>query len=140
VVELEDLTTSEKWSIARNAKVAVAVHGAGTGNFIFNRQGLTPGTAKGCGLKLIELYSPCYVIPTYRRFGIVLNGKWCAVRGQITPEMLHYLDFDNAPRNPEKSPIRDPFKIDLPALEMALDYMEVESAQAPKKILAMSQR
>jgi len=131
----EDFNTSEKWSIARNAKVVVAVHGAGTGNFIFNRDGLAASAPKGSGLKLIELFSPCYTIFTYRRFGAHLNGKWCAVRGQISPEVLRYLDFDKTPRDSERSPIRDPFKIDLESLQMALDYMEVETTKSCSKQL-----
>ena len=120
----EDLSTSEKWSIARNAKVAVAVHGAGTGHFIFNRKGLSNHAAPGSGLRLIEIFSPCYTVFAFRRYGSVLNGKWCAVRGQISPEVIRYLDFDKSPRNSEQSPIRDPFKIDLESLQMAIDYMD----------------
>lgn len=124
----EDLAASEKWSIARNAKIAVSVHGAGTSNFIFNRLGLAPQAKKGSGLRLIELFSPSFTIHTYRQFSAILNGKWCGVRGQITPEALRYLDFDTSPRDTLKSPIRDPFKIDLSTLQMALDFMEVDSA------------
>ncbi|MBW4472076.1 MAG: glycosyltransferase family 61 protein [Stenomitos rutilans HA7619-LM2] len=125
----EDLTASEKWSIARNAKVVVAVHGAGTGNFIFNRLGLAPQAKNGSGLRIIELFSPSFTIHTYRQFSTVLNGSWCGVRGQITPEVLRYLDFDTSPRDTLKSPIRDPFKIDLSSLQMALDYLKVDEAK-----------
>lgn len=131
----EDLTASEKWSVARNAKIAVAVHGAGTGNFVFNRLGLMPGAEKGSGLRLIELFSPSFTIHTYRHMSTTLNGKWCGVRGQITPEVLRYLDFDTTPRDTLKSPIRDPFKVDLSSLQMALDYLEVDGAQPDKKRL-----
>lgn len=131
----EDLTASEKWSIARNAKVAVAVHGAGTGNFIFNRLGLAPQAEKGSGLRIIELFSPSFTIHTYRQFSAVLNGRWCGVRGQITPEVLRYLDFDSTPRDTLKSPIRDPFKVDLSTLQMALDYLEVDVVEPPKEKL-----
>jgi len=126
----EDLTASEKWSIARNAKIVVSVHGAGTGNFIFNRLGLAPRAEKGSGLRLIELLSPSFTIHTYRQFSTILNGRWCGVRGQITPEVLRYLDFDTRPRNTLKSPIRDPFKIDLSSLQMALDFMDVDTVEA----------
>lgn len=132
----EDLTASEKWSIARNAKIVVSVHGAGTGNFIFNRLGLAPQAEKGSGLRLIELLSPSFTIHTYRQFGTILNGKWCGVRGQITPEVLRYLDFDTRPRNTLKSPIRDPFKIDLSSLQMALDFMAVDQVKLPSEELA----
>jgi hypothetical protein len=131
----EDLTASEKWSIARNAKVAIAVHGAGTGNFIFNRLGLTSQAEKGSGLRLIELFSPSFTIHTYRPFSAILNGKWCGVRGQITPDVLRYLDFDSTPRDTLKSPIRDPFKVDLSTLQMALNYLNVDGVEAKKQEL-----
>jgi hypothetical protein len=134
----EDLTASEKWSIARNAKVAVAVHGAGTGNFIFNRSGLAPQAEKESGLRIIELFSPSFTIHTYRQFSAILNGRWCGVRGQITPEVLRYLDFDSTPRDTLKSPIRDPFKVDLSTLQMALDYLEVDVVEPPKEKLVYS--
>ncbi|MBW4693007.1 MAG: glycosyltransferase family 61 protein [Lyngbya sp. HA4199-MV5] len=132
---LRDLTASEKWSIARNAKAVVAVHGAGTGNFIFNRLGLAPQAVKGSGLRLIELFSPSFTIHTYRHMSTTLNGRWCGVRGQITPEVLRYLDFDKSTRDTLKSPIRDPFKVDLSTLQMALDYLEVDGEISVKKRL-----
>lgn len=119
----EDLSLSEKWSIVRNAKVAVAVHGAGTGHFIFNRQGLE-SLEPDRGLRLIELFSANFTIHTYRHLSATLNGKWCAVRGQIMPETIRSLDF-NQNRNVLKSPIKDPFKVDLKSLQLALDYLEI---------------
>jgi len=80
-------------------------------------------------LRLIELLSPSFTIHTYRQFSTILNGRWCGVRGQITPEVLRYLDFDTRPRNTLKSPIRDPFKIDLSSLQMALDFMDVDTVE-----------
>ena len=123
----EDLTPSEEWSIARNTKVVVAVHGAGTANFIFNRLGLDNSKEPGSGIRMIELVSPSFALRTYQRFAHLLNGKWCAVRGQITPETLRYLDFSNQPRNPLISPMKDPYKIDCNALQLALDYFEVKA-------------
>lgn len=121
----EDMTLSEEWSMARNAKAVIAIHGAGSANFIFNRLGLETPDEPGSGLKMIELFTPNFVLPGYRHFGAVLNGRWCAVRGQITPESVRYLDFDQAPRRHDRSPIKDPFKVDLMTLQMALDYLEI---------------
>lgn len=134
----EDLTASEKWSIARNAKVAVAVNGAGTGNFTFNRLGLAPQAEKGSGLRIVELFPPSFTIHTYRQFSAILNGRWCGVRGQITPAVLHYLDFDSPPRDTLKSPIRGPFKVDLSTLQMALDYLEADVVEPNQKKLVYS--
>lgn len=57
------------------------------------------------------------------------------MRGQITPEVLRYLDFDKSTRDTLKSPIRDPFKVDLSTLQMALDYLEVDGEISVKKRL-----
>ncbi|MBF2003138.1 MAG: glycosyltransferase family 61 protein [Synechococcales cyanobacterium M58_A2018_015] len=124
---LEDLPASEKWSICRNAKVVVAVYGAGTSNLLFNHQGLKTSDQPGSGVKLIELLSPSFCLATYRRFAPLLNGQWCAVRGQITPETLRYLDFSNKPRSPLRSPMKDPYRIDLKTLQLALDYLQIET-------------
>lgn len=121
----EDLTPSEEWSIARNAKVVVAVHGAGSGNLIFNRLGLESSEA-GSGLRIVELLSPNFALMTYRHFGTLLNGKWCGVRGQITPEALRYLDFTQKPRSPLLSPMKDPYKVNLQTIQLALEYVGVE--------------
>jgi hypothetical protein len=122
-IYFEDLTPSQEWSITRNAKVAVVVHGAGTYNFVFNRTGMNQ--PPGSGLQLIEIFSPCFALTGCRHFASLLNGKWCAVRGQVTPKVLRYLDFDDTPRNVIKSPIKDPFRVDLGSLERALDYLNV---------------
>jgi hypothetical protein len=122
----EDLTHSEKWSIVKNAKVAVVNHGAGTANFVFNRRGLESPQIPGSGLHLIEIFSPNYtMLPGYNRLAKLFNGKWCAVRGQISPETIRFLDFNNKPRNSLKSPIKDPFRVDLKSLELALEYMDL---------------
>lgn len=124
-VYFEDLTPTEEWSIVRHAKAVVAVHGAACANLIFNRLGLDNPDQSGSGLRLIELFSPCYMLTGYRHLEVTLNGRWCAVRGQITPEVLRYLDFDPTPRNSELSPIKDPYKIDLTSLKMALEYLDL---------------
>lgn len=121
----EDLTPSEEWSIARNAKVVVTVHGAAGSNFIFNRLGLESPDRPGSGLRLLEIFSPAFVLPGYRNIAHLMNGKWCAVRGQVTPEMLKGLDFSNKPRSTLKAPIKNPFHVSLETLEVALEYLGV---------------
>ncbi|MBD2023237.1 glycosyltransferase family 61 protein [Leptolyngbya sp. FACHB-711] len=123
----EDLTPSEEWSICRNAKVAVVAHGAGTANFVFNRRGLENPEVAGSGLRLIELFSPCFTLsrPGFRRLATLFNGRWCGVRGKMTPKVLRYLDFDKRPRNTLTFPIKDPYEIDLTTLLLALNHLKV---------------
>ncbi|MBD0304447.1 MAG: glycosyltransferase family 61 protein [Tolypothrix sp. T3-bin4] len=122
----EDLTHSEKWSLVKNAKVAVVNHGAATTNFVFNRRGLESPQIPGSGLHLIEIFSPNFTLmPGYSHLAKLFNGKWCAVRGQILPETIRFLDFNNQPRNTLKSPMKDPFRVDLKTLELALEYLDL---------------
>lgn len=123
----EDLSHSEKWSIVRNAKVAIVVHGAGSANFVFNCSGLKSPDIPGSGLSLIEIFSPSFTLTGYRHLAALFNGRWCAVRGQVTPEMIRYLDIENRPRNVYKSPIKDAIKVDLQTIQLALDYLGVHT-------------
>ncbi|MCU0570273.1 MAG: glycosyltransferase family 61 protein [Oculatellaceae cyanobacterium Prado106] len=122
----EDLTPSEEWSITRNAKVIVAIHGAACSNFVFNQVGLQPSSSKESGVRLLEIFSPAFVLPGYRYVAPLVNGRWCAVRGQVTPRLLQQLDFSNKPRNLHKSPMKDPFEVSLESLERALEYLGVD--------------
>lgn len=121
----EDLSLEEEWSIARNAKEAVVVHGAASSNFILNRVGLRDNAAPGSGLKLIELMSPAWNFYENRYMTNALNGKWCCVRGQITPQMLDALDFSKTTPNSQKSPFKDSFRVDCQTIQMALDYLSM---------------
>jgi hypothetical protein len=124
----EDLTPSEEWSIARNAKVVVAVHGASGAHMNFNRLGLESPNVSGSGLSLIEIFSPTFVLTARRHLAAVLNGKWCGVRGQITPRAIHSLDFkvwDNS-LSPLKSPVKDPFRLDIKTIQMALEHLNIK--------------
>lgn len=121
----EDLSLEEEWSIARNAKEAVVVAGAASGNFVLNRVGLRDNAEPGSGLKLVELMSPAWNFFEHRYMANALNGKWCCVRGQITPQMLNALDFSEAPPDSLKSPFKDPFRVDCQTIQMALDYLSM---------------
>jgi hypothetical protein len=121
----EDLSLEEEWSIARNAKEAVVVAGAASGNFVLNRVGLRDNAEPGSGLKLIELMSPAWNFYEHRYMASTLNGKWCCVRGQITPQMLNALDFSEAPPDSLKAPYKDPFRVDCQTIQMALDYLSM---------------
>jgi hypothetical protein len=125
----EDLTPSEEWSIIRNAKAVVAVHGAACSHIKFNRLGLETPDIPGSGVRMIELFSPAFTLSGHRYVSSVLNGRWCAVRGQITPEIVKALDFSGEGKQftPLESPIKDPFLLDLSALQLALEYLEIDS-------------
>lgn len=119
----EDFSVAEKWSIIRDAKIIVAVHGAAVNNIVFNRLGFDATASVGSGIKVVELISPGWIDYGFRELASVFNGKWCGVRGQITPNMLQAVDF--SPKKPTslKSPYKDNFKVSCQAIQMALDYV-----------------
>lgn len=125
-IYFEDLTIPEEWSIARNAKVAITVHGAGSYHLLFNRVSLDNINNDGERFKFIDIFSPYFTLPSAsRELAAVVGGRWSAVRGQITPKGLQAIDFSGKQLNPLMSPVKDPFKVDLKCLEMALNYLEV---------------
>lgn len=120
----EDLTCAQKWSITRDVKVVVAVHGAALSHMAFNRLGLQNPELPGSGVKVVELYSPGWSSRwAHRRHISGLNGQWCGVRGQVTPEFLKTIDFPKLP-NGIVRPSPNSFKIDCASLQMALDYLD----------------
>lgn len=120
----EDFSVNEQWSIARNAKVVVAVHGAAVTHLIFNRLGLRADSALGSGVKVVEIMSPGWIHDGFRRLVNEINGRWCSTRGQITPEVLRATDFSQSPPNCHQSPFKDPFKVDCKTIQMALNYLD----------------
>lgn len=120
----EDLSIAEQWSIARDAKVVVAVHGAAVSNLIFNRLGLEENAAPGSGVKVVEIMSPGWIHAGFRELVNAINGRWCSVRGQITPDLLSTIDFSTRAPNSLVSPFKDPFKVDCQTIQMALDYLD----------------
>jgi hypothetical protein len=119
----EDYTIAEQWSMARNAKVIVAVHGAAVSSVIFNRLGVGGMARSGSGVKVVELFSPAWIHSGFRDSVNAVNGRWCAVRGQITPQILQATDFSQQVPDSLKSPYKDPFKVDCQTIQMALDYV-----------------
>lgn len=125
-VYFEDLSHAEKWAYVQNAKAAVVVHGAGSANFSFNSSGLAQPDQPGSGLRLLEIFSPNFMLSGFHHLADTFNGRWCGVRGQITPQTLRYLDFDNKPRDVFKAPLNNPIKVHLQSIERALDYLGVD--------------
>lgn len=109
----EDIPISEQWSVARNAKVIVAMHGAALSHLVLNRN----------KVKLIELFHPGYVIDMYRNMANIVGGTWCGVTGQITKDVIEELDFKEKARSFAMTPTR----IDINSLHMALEYLGVSA-------------
>jgi len=128
-VYFEDISVSEQWSLMRNAKFLVANHGAAVSNVSFNRVGCHPDAAPQSGIKVLELMSPGWIHSGFRAMTHSVNGTWCAVRGQMTPEFLKIMDFSNRVHDSLKSPYKNPFNVDCKAIEMALDYLERDSSK-----------
>ena len=126
-IYFEDLTISEEWSIARNVKVAVIVHGASIEHFRFNRLGLETSKKSDNSFKFIDIFSPAFTLPHSRFIVTATNGQWCGVRGQITPKILRDLDFKDNKLNPHSKIVKSPFYVDLSALEMALDCLDIDA-------------
>jgi capsular polysaccharide biosynthesis protein len=105
----EDIPISEQWSVARNAKVIVGMHGAALSNLVFNSN----------KVKLIELFHPGYVIDMYRNMANAVGGTWCGVSGQITKDVIGKLDFKQEARSFAESRTQ----IDINSLRMALEYL-----------------
>lgn len=112
-VYFEDLLISEQWSITRNAKVIVGMHGAALSNLVFNRK----------GVKVVELFHPGYVVDLYRKITNAIGGTWCGITGQITDSVIRELDFKQ--KTGRKYALSSP-KIDSISLQMALDYLGIE--------------
>lgn len=105
----EDIPISEQWSVARNAKLVVGMHGAALSSLVFN----------GNQVKLIELFHPGYVVDMYRHMANAVGGTWCGVSGQITEDIIGKLDFKQEAR----SFAMGRTKIDINSLRMALEYL-----------------
>jgi Glycosyltransferase 61 len=117
-VYFEGIPVAEQLRLMGNAREIVAIHGAALAFLVFNRNGLARPQGELGGLRLIQLFPAGYNISLFRRHAAVMNAHWCAVRGQVTSDVIRDLDERNLPRSHEKSP----FRVDPMSLNMALDY------------------
>jgi hypothetical protein len=117
-IYFDGIPVSDQIHIMGNAREIVAIHGAALAFLVFNRNGLARPQGDFGGLRLIQLFPAGYNVSLFRRHAAVMNAHWCAVRGQITPDVVRDLDERNLPRSHEKSP----FRVDPMSLNMALDY------------------
>lgn len=105
----EDIPISEQWSVTKNAKVIVGMHGAALSSLVFNSN----------KVKLVELFHPGYVVDMYRNMANAVGGTWCGVSGQITEDLIGKLDF----KQDARSFALTRTKIDINSLRMALEYL-----------------
>ena len=108
----EDIPISEQWSVARNAKVIVGMHGAALSSIVLNSN----------KVKLIELFHPGYVVDMYRNMTNAVGGSWCGVSGQITEDVIGKLDFKQEARGFALTRT----KIDINSLRRTLEYLGEE--------------
>jgi hypothetical protein len=120
----EDYTPRQQWTLMRHAKAMVMVHGAACGHMAFNRVGLE---GAGPGPRILEIVSPYFVLRGRRYLAPLMNGKWCAVRGQITPQVVEAIDFTDwgDHLSPLVNPIKRPFRVDVGTVAMGLNYLEI---------------
>jgi hypothetical protein len=120
----EKYTPRQQWTMMRHAKEIVIVHGAAGSHMQFNRVGLD---GDGPGPAIMEIFSPYFVLRGWRHLAPLMNGKWCAVRGQITPDTVRTIDFTDWGRklSPLLAPIKRPFHVDVDTVAMGLDYLEI---------------
>lgn len=107
----EDIPISEQWSLTKNARVIVGMHGAALASLVFNRN----------AVKVVELFHPGYVVNLYRQITNAVGGTWCGVTGQVPKNAIRELDFKQKGRSFALSAT----KIDISSLRMALQYIGV---------------
>jgi capsular polysaccharide biosynthesis protein len=108
-VYFEDLSLAQQWSIARNAEVMVAIHGAALSSLVFNQR----------SVKLLELFHPGYVVDMYRHMTNAIGGTWCGVAGKIPKDLIWKLDEQQQSRHFALSP----FRVDLGSLSRGLESL-----------------
>jgi hypothetical protein len=108
----------KQWSLVKNAREVVAIHGASMHALAFNRHGLARQSGDLSGLKVIEIFPSSYCSDYFRRLACVMNAHWCAVRGQITVDVVRELEVNQDP----KAQAFTDFHVDLETLALALDF------------------
>jgi hypothetical protein len=122
--ELDELPVREQWRIMAGAREIVGIHGAGLTSVVFNKHGLARPPGDRSGLRLVELFGAGYFVKFTRALMANMNGHWCGVRGEITPELVRDLDQRGRARSHQASS----FHVDPEALELALNYSAAASS------------
>lgn len=121
---VEDYSPRQQWMMMRHARAMVMVHGVACAHLAFNQVGLD---GVGPGPRILEIFSPYASLQGRRYLAPLLHGKWCAVRGRMTPEVVRTVDFrdwDNQ-LSPLVSPIKRRFHVDVDTVAMGLDYLQI---------------
>jgi capsular polysaccharide biosynthesis protein len=116
VCSFEGMPVRNQWALVRRAKHIIAIHGAGLANLIFNRA-WTEGS--GNGPRVVEIFPGGFKVTYFRYLVHALQGRWCAVRAQVTPETLRDLDERGRPLSHAYEPIR----VHVDSIRAALDYL-----------------
>lgn len=121
---LEDYSPRQQWMMVRHARTMVTIQGEASAHLAFNQVGLD---GVGPGPRILEICSPSADLQGRRYLAPLLHGKWCAVRGQITPQVVEAMDFTDwgDHQSPLVNPIQRPFRVDVDAVAMGLDYLEI---------------
>jgi Glycosyltransferase 61 len=107
----EDMPVAEQWSLARNAKAIVGIHGAALISFGFNRN----------AVKVVEMFHPGYVVNWFRHITNAVGGTWCGVTGRLPPDIIQRLDYKHDILRYQ----RHPTQINITSLRMALDAVGI---------------
>jgi hypothetical protein len=105
-VYFEDIPICKQWSMIRNAKAIVGIHGAALSTLLFSRN----------NVKMIELFHPGFLINWCRHMTNAVGGKWCGVTGQLPPDIIKHLDYNGKAKHFAFHDTR----IDITSLRMAL--------------------
>jgi hypothetical protein len=121
---LEDYNPRQQWMMVRHARTMVTMQGEASAHLAFNQVGLD---GVGPGPRILEICSPSADLQGRRYLAPLLHGKWCAVRGQITPEAIRAIDFSDGERSlsPLVKPTQPPFRVDVGTVAMGLDYLQL---------------
>jgi capsular polysaccharide biosynthesis protein len=107
-VYFEDIPVFDQWSLARNARAVVGIHGAALSSLFFNTHAAT----------VIELFHPGFVTNWARHITNGVGGTWFGVTGQLPPDIIKHLDY----RGKAKHFAFHDIRIDIEGLRTALEH------------------
>lgn len=108
-IRLEEKTIQEQVNLFHNAEVIIAPHGAGLANLAFCQ----PNT------KVIELFSPQYVLMTYRQLAARLELPWLGIVGEGEMANMEITKRNIFNRRPS---IHEDITLEPKVLDKALDW------------------
>jgi hypothetical protein len=113
-IYLEELPVLEQIRHVSLATDIVAVHGAALGPLVC-RTILPPSS-----LRVVEIFSPGYIVSLYREITAELGGSWIGVRGRHLPQIVRDVDQRGKARSHEAAAI----SVDPESLKLAIGYSE----------------